>query len=227
VTVRIRRGVKLFRMVMLISGLACLGIFAASIVYQTIYQDDEIARFEGRNIDTPANPAEKHPAPGMRPSQPRNDAPARGGAVGKIDIQRLHLSAMVEEGVSDGVLFRAVGHVPGTALPGERGNVGIAGHRDSFFRGLKDIERGDTIRFETTRGSYTYVVKELSIVDPSNTKVLAATGDDMLTLVTCYPFRYIGSAPRRFIVHATLISSVSREATKKGTGRSLHSRPGD
>ena len=115
---------------------------------------------------------------------------------------------MVDEGVDDGTLRRAVGHVPGTSVPGESGNVGIAGHRDSFFRGLKDIQRDDEINFATTSGSFKYVVKELSIVDPGNVAVLAPTDEPSLTMVTCYPFQYIGNAPRRFIVRATQVARV-------------------
>jgi LPXTG-site transpeptidase (sortase) family protein len=96
----------------------------------------------------------------------------------------------------------AVGHIPGTALPGDKGNVAVAGHRDTFFRGLRDIRRGDLIDFETLRGNYAYRVEGTEIVKPEDVSVLNAGAYPELTLVTCYPFTWIGSAPDRFIVRA-------------------------
>lgn len=205
--VRIKPGVRILRAVLLLAAIACLGVYSASLVYQALYQADENTRFESE-LRAP----ETTSTTDVRPSRmPRAHKPTAkpSGSIGRINIQRLHLSAMVEEGISEGTLFRAVGHVPGTSLPGEPGNAAIAGHRDSFFRGLKDIEPGDRIDFETRDRVITYVVKELSIVDPKNTSVLIPTPEQTLTLVTCYPFHYIGSAPRRFIVRAGLLSNVS------------------
>jgi len=98
-----------------------------------------------------------------------------------------------------------VGHIPGTALPGNVGNVGLAGHRDTFFRALRNIQADDTIEMQTTAGTYRYVVKSTRIVTPRDVSVLQASGGETLTLVTCYPFYYVGSAPKRFIVHAALL----------------------
>jgi sortase A len=109
---------------------------------------------------------------------------------------------MVVEGVDDGDLKHAVGHIPGTALPGEDGNVGIAGHRDTFFRPLRSIRRKDTITLSTLQGTYRYRVISTKVVDPDDVEVLYPDGRDTLTLVTCFPFDYVGSAPRRFIVRA-------------------------
>jgi sortase A len=125
-----------------------------------------------------------------------------GWVLGRISIPRLHLSAIVEEGVDEATLSRAVGHIPGTALPGEIGNMGIAGHRDTFFQKLKDLQPNDEIDFTTHSGRYHYTVESLTVVEPTDVSVLASKGGKILTIVTCFPFHYIGAAPRRFIVHA-------------------------
>ena len=109
---------------------------------------------------------------------------------------------MVVQGVSAGDLRRAAGHIPGTALPGEPGNVGIAAHRDTFFRPLRLIAPNDTITLTTLQGAYRYRVVSTEIVKPDAVDVLHPTSRDTLTLVTCFPFYYVGSAPQRFIVHA-------------------------
>jgi sortase A len=118
-----------------------------------------------------------------------------------IRIDRVHVEAPVLEGTDNLTLNRGVGHIAGTAFFGENGNVGIAGHRDGFFRGLKDIRVGDRIDLEEPDRIETYVVERLEIVDPENVSVLRSSNKPALTLVTCYPFYFIGMAPRRFIVH--------------------------
>jgi sortase A len=109
---------------------------------------------------------------------------------------------MVGEGVDAKTLRLSVGHIPTTALPGQTGNVGIAGHRDTFFRGLKDLRAKDEIVFSTLSGNFKYQVESLTVVDPDDLSVLAPSIENMLTMVTCYPFSYIGSAPKRFIARA-------------------------
>jgi sortase A len=136
------------------------------------------------------------------PQEPPRKPLAEGELVGRIEIPRLGISTIVLEGVDATTLRRGVGHIPDTAPPGTGGNVGLAAHRDSFFRGLKDIRKNDIIRLKTLDGSYQYRVEQTEIVDPEDTQVLADTGLPELTLVTCYPFYYVGSAPKRFIVHA-------------------------
>jgi sortase A len=110
----------------------------------------------------------------------------------------------VLEGTDEFTLNRGVGHVAGTALPGERGNVAIAGHRDGFFRVLKDVTAGDRIRLVTLWQTVDYTVQETRIVEPEDVRVLEPTGTPVLTLLTCYPFYYVGSAPKRFVVRAGL-----------------------
>lgn len=124
--------------------------------------------------------------------------------LGRIEIPRIGVAAIVREGDDDTTLAIAVGHISGTARPGERGNMALAGHRDSFFRGLRDIRCQDTIRIVTPRRSFEYVVDSTEVVAPEETRVLDPTSDTVLTLVTCYPFSYVGRAPNRFIVRASL-----------------------
>jgi sortase A len=135
---------------------------------------------------------------------PRRIAPAAGALVGRLEVPRLGMSAIAREGADAKTLRRAVGHVPDTALPGERGNAAFAGHRDTFFRKLQHVRTGDEIIITTGEGRYEYVVHEIQVVKPRDVWVLDPTADPTLTLVTCHPFNYIGSAPNRFIVRATL-----------------------
>lgn len=136
------------------------------------------------------------PAVAMPNSMPVNSM------VGRIDISRIGLSAMVLEGDGAQTLAKGVGHIPGTALPGSLGNVGLAGHRDTFFRALRRVRTGDQIEVTTLHGDYRYRVVSAQIVGPEDTRVLNPSGGESVTLVTCYPFHFIGSAPKRFIVHA-------------------------
>lgn len=109
---------------------------------------------------------------------------------------------MVRQGVGEDTLRVALGHIPTTALPGESGNVGIAGHRDTLFRPLQKVRRNDLIVFETRSGKYVYRVQSTKVVGPKDVDVLEPKSSPELTLVTCYPFYYVGSAPERFIVEA-------------------------
>jgi sortase A len=124
--------------------------------------------------------------------------------VGRLEIPRLGVSDLIAEGDDDRTLGAAIGHLPDTALPWEPGNSALAGHRDTVFRPLRDLRIGDRLRIVTTRGTFDYRVFEMLIVDPEETWVLAPSSERVLTLVTCYPFTYIGSAPKRFVVRAIL-----------------------
>ena len=121
-----------------------------------------------------------------------------------LRIPRLRIEVAVLPGTSDRTLDRAAGHIDDTALPGADGNSGIAGHRDGFFRGLKDIVEGDVIELETAKVTEVYRVERTWVVDPEDVSVIDPTPTRALTLVTCYPFYFIGPAPRRFIVRAVL-----------------------
>lgn len=128
--------------------------------------------------------------------------PTPGGLVGRVDIPRLGLGVIVIEGTSITTLRRAVGHISGTALPGQKGNIAISGHRDTFFRPLRDIEQNDIITLTTLAGEYRYRVVSTKVVDPTDLSVLNSSENEILTLVTCYPFYFVGPAPKRFIVRA-------------------------
>lgn len=127
---------------------------------------------------------------------------AMGGMIGRMDIPRLGLSAIVMEGTSPSILRRAIGHISGTALPGQPGNVGISAHRDTFFRPLRKIEPNDIITLTTIAGEYRYRVLSSRVVGPDDVAVLDPGKNETLTLVTCYPFYFVGPAPNRFIVRA-------------------------
>jgi sortase A len=164
------------------------------------FVSDEMASLFGSRskAENPDVPRKFEPVPEERPPLPDT-------LLGRLRIPRLHLAAMVREGAGSGTLRSAIGHIPSTALPGKMGNVGLAGHRDTFFRALRNIEQADTIDFETESGTYRYAVESTQIVGPRDVSVLKASGGRTLTLVTCYPFYYVGSAPKRFIVRAVQV----------------------
>ena len=125
-----------------------------------------------------------------------------GSLIGKLEIPRIGISVMVLQGVDEETLVLGAGHVPGTPLPGPDGNSVIAGHRDTFFRKLEAIQPGDRVQFSTLRGTSEYVVESTEIVEPDETRVMESRGIAELTLISCYPFYFVGAAPHRFIVHA-------------------------
>jgi sortase A len=177
----------------------------------------------GGRASTPKPPAADtaHPA-GVQPSALLR--PVEGSVLGRVQIARLNLSAIVREGVDDKTLSQAVGHLPYTALPGQPGNFAIAAHRDTLFRALKDIQKDDRIRFQSPTGTYAYQVISTKIVKPSDLSVIQPEGTNkLLTMITCYPFYYIGSAPKRFIVQARLVESES--GSKEGTTQSQNMGP--
>jgi sortase A len=137
------------------------------------------------------------------------------GLIGKLEIPRLELSAIVAEGLQPRTLARAVGHVPNTAFPGEPGNVGLAGHRDTHLKKLGRIRPGDVIRLKTPDGTFVYRVDAARIVKPDRGELLAPGRVPMLTLVTCYPFRAIGPAPLRFVVSASQTDVLALDDTRE------------
>ena len=136
--------------------------------------------------------------------------PSHGDVIGELTVPRLHLSVMVFEGDDDAILKLGAGHIPATTLPQDSGNVGIAAHRDTYFRPLRHIRPNDVIVFKTPHEALRYTVATTEIVQPSNIEVLSKGPGRDLTLVTCYPFYYVGSAPKRFIVHARKIEQQRR-----------------
>jgi sortase A len=147
----------------------------------------------------------------LRSRSPRGAVPRLsrepGSLVGRLEIPRLRMSAIVLEGSDSRTLRLGVGRIPETADPGQAGNVVLSGHRDTFFRPLRTIRAGDQVVLTTPEGPYRYVVEWTAVVDPSDSVWLKATPDRSLTLVTCYPFRYIGPAPQRFIVRAHQVAA--------------------
>jgi sortase A len=130
--------------------------------------------------------------------------------VALLRIPKIQLEVSVLEGTDDPSLNRAVGLIAGTARSGEDGNIGIAGHRDGFFRGLKDVRVGDEIELVTTTGTHTYTIDRIVVVTPDDVSVLAPRSRSTITLVTCYPFYFVGSAPQRYIVQASMNTSDPR-----------------
>jgi sortase A len=183
---------------LLVVGIACIGYYGYVSAETMLYQ-----AYENRELDailasrTP--PATNVAIPNRTPR-----TAARGETVGRIEIPRLGVSAIIKTGTDARTLQLAVGHISGTALPGESGNVGLAGHRDTFFRRLRDIRTDDEIRVATPTRTYHYRVERTNVVEPGDVWVLDPTAHPALTLVTCYPFSYVGSAPQRFIVRAQL-----------------------
>ena len=197
-----KKTLRLFQWVFLLAGAAALGYFLFAIFDAHIYQAREQDSFEElrRNRDDAT--------PGPSSSAHKADP----NLIGRLVVPRLKLSVMVRNGIDPKTLRRAAGRIPGTARPGESGNLGIAGHRDSFFRGLRDVRKEDRIRLTTLDASYEYKVDSVQIVRPQDVSVLKDPGHAALTLVTCWPFEYIGNAPKRYIVHARLVASSERVA---------------
>ena len=181
----------LFEWLLLGLGLGCLGIYAYENVEARRFQAEQTAVFERD----------------ARAEKEVTDF-RTGTLIGMLDVPRLELSTPVIQGDDTRTLKRAVGHLPDTPMPWDEGNSAIAGHRDGLFRPLKDVKVGDEIRFRTTRAEYRYRVKKTTIVKPDDLSVLAKQEDPAtLTLITCYPFYYVGTAPKRFIVHAERLSN--------------------
>ena len=185
---------------LLLIAVVCLGYYAYVSAEAMLYQ-----AYENRELDRILQSA---PAPSAAEvgdaSAAARPRPAPGSVIGRIEIPRLGVSTIVRAGSDARTLQLAVGHIPGTALPGETGNVGLAGHRDTFFRRLADIRADDEIRVVTPDGTFRYRVQRTNVVEPDDVWVLDPTGHPALTLVTCYPFSYVGSAPQRFIVRAAM-----------------------
>ena len=199
-TPRPRRVIRWVERVLLVLGIASLGYYGYVSAETALYQ-----AIENRELDAilaSAPPAQR--AATQTATRRHRVAPATGSPIGRIEIPRLGVSAVIRAGSDARTLRLAVGYIPGTALPGESGNIGLAAHRDTFFRRLRDVRANDEIRLVTPEGTFSYLVETTNIVWPRDTWVLDPTVQPSLTLVTCYPFSYVGSAPQRFIVRAAL-----------------------
>ena len=210
-----------FQRLLLLVGFALLAFYTAAKLHELILSRAGMRHFEDQNstrldqgaeqkrvVYTPATPPDFVLWSEQRIHQYAESLSEHvASPLAIIRIDRVHVEAPVLEGTDDLTRNRGVGHIAGKALFGENGNIGIAGHRDGFFRGLKNIRVGDRIDLEEPGRKETYVVERLEIVDPENVSVLRSSNKPALTLVTCYPFYFIGAAPRRFIVHAVPIDS--------------------
>lgn len=206
---------------LLITGLLLIGIYVGAHIHKAIMSRVEVRRFE----DLRTEPAVGKPGAvlanvGLKVdfnlwSQKRVEAYQRSLAerfappLAILRISKVRLEVPVLEGTDDLTLNRGVGHIAGTGRPGDEGNIGIAGHRDGFFRALKDIGPGDTIELQTPWGTDRYTVDQIVLVRPDDVSVLQPRPIRSLTLVTCYPFYFIGSAPQRYIVQASIADSAS------------------
>jgi sortase A len=190
------------------AGTACLLVYG--VVSLNTWRDQRAAKAEvDRMVETePALEARNISRTPDRP--PTGAAPLKPGElIGRVEIPRLNLSAAVAEGDDEKTLGKAVGHLPDTPLPWERqGNVGLAAHRDGLFRALKGIRQNDDVRLVTTRGEFLYRVRKTHIVNPDDVWVLDPTANPTVTLITCYPFHFVGNAPQRFIVQAELVDQL-------------------
>ena len=206
---------------LLVFGMALLAFYSARQVRGSELARTALQRFGASEQPTPADPPDTAGVP-WRPTRPDFSLWAKKRIreyreslrqhfvvppVAVLRIPKIRLEAPVWEGTDDDTLNRGVGWIEGTARIQENGNVAIAGHRDGFFRGLKDLEVGDRMDLVTPTQAYTYVVNQFQVVVPNDLSVLRPTSTPTLTLVTCYPFYFVGSAPQRFIVHASLTGS--------------------
>lgn len=187
---------------LVVFGSACVLAYLGVTVSTWQYQRDAKIRVE--KMVTMERPPE------VREKLPDVSMPRTGDVIGRIDIPRLKVSAAIAQGDDEKTLRKAVGHLPDTPLPWHRhGNVGLAAHRDGLFRPLEKIRTNDDVRVVTPRGEYHYRVTKTHIVNPDDVWVLAPTKKPTITLITCFPFAYVGDAPQRFIVQAVLVGHVA------------------
>jgi sortase A len=197
-------------------GLVLLVVYGTALFTTWDYQRQAKAEIQASIKDevageaAPGDPASSESAT----SEHEAAAPLKPGEIiGRVDIPRIMLSAAIAEGDDEKTLGNAVGHLPDTPLPWQRaGNVGLAAHRDGLFRPLAKVRVNDDVRLVTSRGEYHYRVTKTHIVDPDEVWVLAPTVVPTMTMITCYPFSFVGNAPQRFIVHAELVQDVAGSA---------------
>lgn len=206
---RARRFRNLFSYLLLAGGALLLFLGGRDWIESHLGQRAAEQQFEDQTLPERPSP---FPENGIASNGPARSAPSRpklGDAIAKLEIPRLGADLFVVEGDNARQLRLGPGHIQGTAMPGAKGNCIIAGHRDTHFRVLKDIRSGDEIVLDTRWGQFRYRVQQIQIVSPRDTLPLRPTTDAELHLVTCYPFYYVGSAPKRFIVRASLESPVT------------------
>jgi sortase A len=216
-----RRWTRTLEWLLLVGGLLMIGVYVGARIHRSVLSQAEVERFKdqilvSKELGAGQEVVGKKPDFSLWSAKRIKDyqeslASHFAPALALLRIPKINLEVPVLEGTDDLSLNRAVGHIAGTPRPGENGNVGIAGHRDGFFRGLKDVSTGDTIEIVTPDNVNRYVIDEITVVDPTNISVLAARTQPSVTLVTCYPFYFIGSAPQRYIVRASLVTSSTKK----------------
>ena len=184
-------------------GLLALGYCAKSFTQAWLYQRWALPQMTKQRSYN----AESVPGSAEQPKKTPSTSLGEMSPIGRLEISRVHISAVVAEGTSQRVLSRAVGHAIGTALPGQTGNVTLAAHRDTFFRHLGDVRSGDIIELKEPGHEYRYQVRFTAVVGPKDTWVLQPTRKETLTLLTCYPFHVVGPAPDRFVIRARRIAN--------------------
>ena len=205
--------------ILIICGVTLLVAYVAIRVHGELYSGAAISSFKAAHATKPVQESPRLQLDSFRNadfslwSEKRVEAYKQSLAqrfdqpLALLRISKIGLEVPVLDGTDDSTLNRGVGRIVGTSKPGDAGNTGIAGHRDGFFRGLKDVEVGDSVELATSSGLQEYVIDDIEIVNPKDVSVLKPTDTRSLTLVTCYPFYFIGSAPQRYIVHASIINS--------------------
>ena len=192
----------------MVTGAMLLGWVALEVVERRAVQ--RAGRQQLESVLPPIETAATPTRPADETTESPSPRPAPGSLVARIVIPEVGVDAVALEGIDEAILRYAVGHFPETALPGEPGNASFSAHRDSLFRNLRHIEGGEVVEVVTLEGVHTYRVEETRVVEPSQVEVLAPRGGRHLTLITCYPFDYVGPAPRRFVVHAHWLESHPR-----------------
>jgi sortase A len=205
-TRRSRSILLLARWFFLALGVALLGVVGYALLDAKLYQERENKRLNQAmkpSAEASAGvPMQVLPVRLSATAEVQHVKVASGSAIGRIEISRIGIDVIIAEGTDGKTLRHGVGHLKGTALPGEPGNVAIAGHRDTFFRALRNVRQDDEITLTTLDGSYHYRVDWTKVVGDDATEVLSDSDEATLTLVTCYPFYFVGPAPSRFIVRA-------------------------
>jgi sortase A len=221
------RTLRILQWVLIGLGLVLIGVFIAAKVHRELglrsaMRDFEAARAAARAAASPSPAVQPAPTRALPSALPVDTALWAQGRIAKYNeslshqlaaplailrIPKIGLEVPVLDGTDELTLNRAVGRIEGTATVETMGNLGIAGHRDGYFRGLKDVAVGDAIELETLTGELTFAIEKISIVMPTDVHVLAPTERPTITLIGCYPFYYVGKAPQRYVVRATLQGS--------------------
>jgi sortase A len=212
---------------LLILGIALLGIYFGALLHSRLFSHFALWRFEEVVAAAQRPPDQPSPskddvdvsrwAKGRLKAYESSLANKLPNPIAILTIPRLHLRVPIFDGTDEVTLNRGIGRIAGTAMPGKEGNLAIAGHRDGFFRGLKDIAIGDQVEITSPVESETYIVDSTAIVTPDDVRVLQAGPIHTVTMITCYPFYFVGDAPKRFVVKASLIHRSLLQETRAST----------